>query len=60
MKVKIFYHDSCKLFPRFENDINGWLSNNQNIEVVSTNRTDRSYIILYKEMDIGNDANEVD
>lgn len=60
MKVKIFYHDSCKLFAQFENDINTWLDNNQNIEVISTNRTNSSYIILYQEMSVGNDADEVD
>lgn len=60
MKAKLFYHSNCKPFSQFEKDINLWLNQNQNIEVVSTNRTDNSYIILYQEMSVGNDADEVD
>jgi hypothetical protein len=48
MKVKIFYHDSCKLCDQFQSEINLWLAENS-IEVISTNRTPNTYTILYKE-----------
>jgi hypothetical protein len=48
MKVKIFYHDSCKLCDQFQAEINLWLAENS-IEVISTNRTPNTYTILYKE-----------
>ena len=60
MRVKIFYHSNCKPFIQFETDINLWLSDHQNIEIISTDRTSNSYTILYKESDAGNDADEVD
>lgn len=60
MKVKLFYQSSCTSFKQFENTINSWLDNNQNIEIVSTDRTGNSYIILYRELNIGSDSDEVD
>lgn len=60
MKVKLFFHDSCKTFTNFEATINIWLADNPNIEVISTDRTSNSYIILYKTIEVGNDNDEVD
>ena len=60
MRVKVFHHSSCKTNAQFETDINLWLMDHKNIEVISTDRTNNSYIILYKESDVGNDADEVD
>lgn len=60
MRVKIFYHDSCKLFAEFEATINIWLADNPNIEIISTDRTINSYTILYRIIEVGNDSDEVD
>jgi hypothetical protein len=60
MKLKLFYQSSCTSFEEFECSINDWLNNHQNIEIVSTNRTGNSYTILYKELNIGSDSDEVD
>jgi hypothetical protein len=56
----MFYQVDCKSFEQFEIEINLWLEDHQNIDIISTNRTANSYIILYKESDVGNDSNEVD
>jgi len=49
LKTKIF-----KASEDWETEINSWLEENQNIEVVSTNSfangAGRGYIILYKEI----------
>jgi hypothetical protein len=48
LKTKIFEYRSQK---RFEEKINNWLKENQNITVVSTNSFGGwGYIILYKEI----------
>jgi hypothetical protein len=49
LKTKIFEYSSQK---RFEEEINNWLKENQNITVVSTNSFSNGwgYIILYKEI----------
>ena len=45
-------------------EINEWLEKNSTIDVVSANTIANhdgwGYIILYKESDVGNDADEVD
>jgi hypothetical protein len=57
MKVKIF----LLLNPTSsEQHINRWLQDHQNIDVISVKVTDNQYIILYKEINKGSDADEVD
>lgn len=50
MKAKMFYNANIKFL---EHDINTWLSQNSNIEIVSTNSFASvgalGYIILYRE-----------
>lgn len=51
----------------FENEtdaINDWLQHNPDIEIISTNSFANhdgwGYIILYEEIGVGNDADEID
>lgn len=60
MKVKLFYHDTCKTFSDFEAIINLWLVDNPNIQIFSTDRTSNSYMVLYETIEEGNDYDEVD
>jgi hypothetical protein len=60
VRIKIFYHDSCKTFEQFQTDINLWLMEHEDIEIISADRIPGSYSILYKEMSVGNDSDEVD
>lgn len=57
IKVKFF-------FTNLQNSVQTWLYEHQNIDIISSNLTSndygQAYSILYKETDVGNDADEVD
>lgn len=59
MKVKFFPIMSVS---SGEQSINNWLSKNTNIEIVSVNAMsyNNTLVIVYKELDIGSDSDEVD
>lgn len=61
MRVKIFCRNTCKTSSEFEFDINAWLSQQPDIEIISTNVTHGgSYIILYKTKETQGVCDEVD
>lgn len=59
-KVQIFYKNPSNTFSEYQFDINVWLIQNSNIEIISTNVIGSAYIILYKEQESMDALNEVD